>query len=312
MKILNISTLKEGTYIKYPLYFKHGGLLLKGDTRISLEQINAIQRAGIMEVFECESDLESKMLKQGVRGKMIMLSDLHIGNKLRKAIYHENGGLLLAKDHIVTKELIEQFKRKRIIFVYEELSIGDIVEKDMGKKEEKEVFDPLIESESLKKIDQELLEEVSDEIICAGEPLEDLLGKNKRKWETEEIKQEFQSIRDKTVDKTSEILDMLKNGNGLDIEETQKVVDDIIDKLVKNKNLLLAVNSLKTPNNYILGHSINVCTLSISVGTTLGYARKQILELGIGALLHDIGMLKVPYEIAFKPGQLTPDEFFEI
>jgi len=54
---------------------------------------------------------------------------------------------------------------------------------------------------------------------------------------------------------------------------------------------------------------MNVCILALTFGRTLGLEKEQLDNLGLGALLHDIGKMQVPLEILNKPGQLTEEEF---
>jgi len=49
--------------------------------------------------------------------------------------------------------------------------------------------------------------------------------------------------------------------------------------------------------------------LSLTLGRSLGLSKDELNELGLGALLHDIGKMKTPLEVLNKPGKLTPDEF---
>jgi HD-GYP domain-containing protein (c-di-GMP phosphodiesterase class II) len=55
-----------------------------------------------------------------------------------------------------------------------------------------------------------------------------------------------------------------------------------------------------------------VCLLSINIAASANYSEKQIIEIGMGALVHDVGMLLIPKEIRFKKGKITEDEWFEI
>jgi len=56
-------------------------------------------------------------------------------------------------------------------------------------------------------------------------------------------------------------------------------------------------------------HAINVALLSALTGMRLGYGGEALKELILGALLHDLGKLKIPSEILNKPGCLSDDEF---
>jgi HD-GYP domain-containing protein (c-di-GMP phosphodiesterase class II) len=52
-----------------------------------------------------------------------------------------------------------------------------------------------------------------------------------------------------------------------------------------------------------------VCVLALALGRHLGYDRERLNILGIGAMLHDIGKLRVPTELLDKPQALTREEF---
>lgn len=56
-------------------------------------------------------------------------------------------------------------------------------------------------------------------------------------------------------------------------------------------------------------HSVNVTFFAMSLGLGLGLNEDDLIDLGLGTLLHDVGKLKVPDYILKKPGKLTADEF---
>jgi HD-GYP domain-containing protein (c-di-GMP phosphodiesterase class II) len=55
-------------------------------------------------------------------------------------------------------------------------------------------------------------------------------------------------------------------------------------------------------------HSVHVCIFAVKVGIGLGYSVTQLAELALGALLHDVGMLRVPRSILEKSEKLTAEE----
>ena len=64
--------------------------------------------------------------------------------------------------------------------------------------------------------------------------------------------------------------------------------------------------------DYLYSHSINVGILASGIGMALEYSENQLLDLCVSALLHDIGLLKVPEKIIKKPGKLDKDEFAQV
>ena len=55
-------------------------------------------------------------------------------------------------------------------------------------------------------------------------------------------------------------------------------------------------------------HSLEVAATARVVGERLGLTRAEIVEVELGALLHDVGKLRLPPHILGKPGQLSEDE----
>lgn len=62
-------------------------------------------------------------------------------------------------------------------------------------------------------------------------------------------------------------------------------------------------------SNCLPGHSIRTALLAMSLGQELGLREVEITEIGVGALLHDIGKLFLPREILDKPCKLSDQEF---
>lgn len=104
----------------------------------------------------------------------------------------------------------------------------------------------------------------------------------------------------------------LEKRHSLNIRMVKQQVDGIIDELLMNRNIMLNLSDIRTFDDYTFAHSVNVCILSIMTGITMGYNHLQLSELGLGALLHDIGKIRVSIDILNKPGDLTSEEFLEV
>jgi len=98
----------------------------------------------------------------------------------------------------------------------------------------------------------------------------------------------------------------------IDVEKVKVMVNNIIDELLGNEDILYNLSEIKSVDDYTFEHSVNVCILSLITGVGLGFNKDELMELGTGAMLHDIGKLRVSDIILKKPSQLTVDEFEEI
>ncbi|MFC5451991.1 HD-GYP domain-containing protein [Paenibacillus aestuarii] len=86
----------------------------------------------------------------------------------------------------------------------------------------------------------------------------------------------------------------------------------MIDDLSTHRGAMVMLNNMNIKDDYLFQHSVNVGIYAIMLGISFGYSRENLETLGLGALLHDIGKMKVPLEILRKPGSLTDAEFEEM
>ncbi|MDI6600523.1 MAG: HD-GYP domain-containing protein [Thermoanaerobacteraceae bacterium] len=107
----------------------------------------------------------------------------------------------------------------------------------------------------------------------------------------------------------AETMEMIKLSRTVDAYEAMKVVDSIMDDILSNPDVMVNLTDIRSVNDYTFAHSVNVCVLSLVLGTSLGYNQLRLRELGMGALLHDIGKNMIPNDIINKQGPLTPEEY---
>lgn len=108
------------------------------------------------------------------------------------------------------------------------------------------------------------------------------------------------------------VMEDVAAGDSINFSAVSNTVNKIIDELIYNRNIMINLEDIKTVDSYTFSHSVNVCVLSVITGINLGYNQLRLRELGIGALLHDIGKVMVPQAILNKPEPLTDEEFEEM
>lgn len=101
----------------------------------------------------------------------------------------------------------------------------------------------------------------------------------------------------------------LKAGNPIDVDAFKEVATSFIDSIFRNQDALSCIAMIKQKDAYLLEHSINVATLITIFAKHLRLDREIIEELATGALLHDIGKIKVDDAVLNKPGKLSDNEF---
>ncbi len=94
----------------------------------------------------------------------------------------------------------------------------------------------------------------------------------------------------------------------LNLWKARVVVNYFIDLIHADSAALLGVATLKNYDEDTYHHSVNVCMLSLLIGSHLNLDRTLLITLGLAGLLHDIGKVRVPREILAKPAELTHEE----
>jgi len=101
-------------------------------------------------------------------------------------------------------------------------------------------------------------------------------------------------------------------GTSVKLGQAKKIIRGFIDLITEDEDFLIGLTTIKNIGSYTLNHSVNVSILSIAMGLKLNLQRKDIIELGIAGLFHDIGKIGISETIIDKPGPLTPTEYGEI
>jgi putative nucleotidyltransferase with HDIG domain len=98
----------------------------------------------------------------------------------------------------------------------------------------------------------------------------------------------------------------------LDYEEISSTVDMLVQQVFDQNDLFQQMRKMMGQDDYLFTHSVNVSILCILLGRWLKCDDKEIKELGIAGILHDIGKINIPDNILNKPDKLTADEYEQI
>jgi len=128
---------------------------------------------------------------------------------------------------------------------------------------------------------------------------------NSKEWEHAE------AIYDKTLSFIKGLLSSIEEKGRADLSKLEVYANNIVSQLQGNSYLLMKVTE-KSDGFDLATHMVNVAIIAVKVGIGLEYAGGELSKLAQAALIHDIGMVKVPQNLLGKPGKLTPLEFEEI
>ncbi|MFQ5756395.1 MAG: HD-GYP domain-containing protein [Acidiferrobacterales bacterium] len=126
------------------------------------------------------------------------------------------------------------------------------------------------------------------------------------------VEQEVEVIRE-TYDEATvliqTIMEDVHQGKSIDTEGAKKVVAAMVKSVFRNPDALVCFAQRKKREHYSALHCLRVCIFALAFGRHLGFGEEELNLLGLGALLHDIGKMRVPDAILNKPGKLTEREY---
>ncbi|UII54213.1 HD-GYP domain-containing protein [Cytobacillus spongiae] len=100
---------------------------------------------------------------------------------------------------------------------------------------------------------------------------------------------------------------MFKTGRA--IRSFQKVFRDLLGCLKENPTALNLLATTKVHDHYIYNHSLNVAIYACQLALENGLPLNKIEEIGLGAILHDVGFAFISQETLNQPRKLTVEEY---
>ncbi len=117
----------------------------------------------------------------------------------------------------------------------------------------------------------------------------------------------------RAIDEYEHIAAAVAQGDELDRARVDTTVNLLLDRTREGKNEMIQLILMGgRVERKIAAGVINVTILSTIMGVVLKFTSHRLIQLATGALLHDIGMVKVPKSILQKKEKLSPEELNQI
>lgn len=115
-----------------------------------------------------------------------------------------------------------------------------------------------------------------------------------------------------TIKDIAEMILRFKSKNLLSVntfKQTDEIANGILHLMNTKDTALSSLSRLRKYDPYTFSHSINVFYVSVAIGSMVGLDKTRLSDLGISAILHDIGKMSIPKRILNKRSKLTDSEF---
>jgi HD-GYP domain-containing protein (c-di-GMP phosphodiesterase class II) len=139
-------------------------------------------------------------------------------------------------------------------------------------------------------------------VYVEDDRLEDVLVEDSR----------LSELKQATMKNMSSIIKNVHSCNSKDVKESLNIIEDLVDYIISMGDVNKSLYDIQTYDNYTFVHSLDTCIMASFLGLSHGFIEKELKELAVGAILHDIGKTKISSKIINKCGPLTDEEFIEI
>ncbi|MDR3248882.1 MAG: HD-GYP domain-containing protein [Treponema sp.] len=99
-------------------------------------------------------------------------------------------------------------------------------------------------------------------------------------------------------------------GDQVSFKGVAERVRDSLDRIKEDQRYLLRVlkNVENAQEDYLISHTVKSMIIAIIIGFYIKLPPHRLIELGVAALFHEIGMLKLPAKVYLSPNALSPAE----
>ncbi len=119
-------------------------------------------------------------------------------------------------------------------------------------------------------------------------------------------------IENSVREKVKDILERHTYQNNQELEELSKTADNIIATILEEDRVVEKIFDIRERSTDIYEHSISICSLSILTALKLKTDKSKIHDIGVGCLLHDIGLRYTTIDFTKKNiEELSPQELSE-
>lgn len=130
----------------------------------------------------------------------------------------------------------------------------------------------------------------------------EIISEDTIRYALHEIKQSFRELMDRPKKRKGSVQPYVA-------QPFKSVMNRIIEDLAGHRDAMIMLMNMGSVDHYLYQHSLNVCVYTTLLGMAHGYSQDELMTLGMGALLHDVGKTQISTNVLMKPDKLSDSEF---
>ncbi len=125
----------------------------------------------------------------------------------------------------------------------------------------------------------------------------------------QEVREESNRVMSRAIMFMGEVMLAMEQRRPIQLHKASRITQQIADIIRTDESILVGLASIKDYDEYTFSHSVNVSVLSMLIADRMGLHKSDTAQIGIAALLHDVGKTQIPQTILNKPDSLTAEEW---
>lgn len=256
-----------------------------------------------------------------MRFATIPIHDLPIGSTLGAPVHDARQIKLLSAGVQITESLLESLRQRSVHTVA--ISVADFGRikafKPQGKSRqahpERQALDVRLHTDHSRVLDtvsERLANEDNLQIAPSANPFAAATTKPGCVSYDRDFTQEMLKSHESTIDQLDSAMQACKNGDTSELEMIERAVQDALKDTSEDQDAVACLGANPSGYSYPGRHAKHFSMLATSMGVTLGLNESTLHELGVGCLIHDVGMMALDRRMFESRKVLEADEFMEI
>ncbi len=121
----------------------------------------------------------------------------------------------------------------------------------------------------------------------------------------EGLQQQWAGDHDLQVDSLREVFDESCNGKPGSVKRLRQQCEEILSRLEQDPDALVCLAGSPYSSEYPSRHAVHLASMAMAIGVEIGLDYPNLIELGIGCLIHDVGMQQVGLEWFHSKTQIS-------
>ncbi len=157
-----------------------------------------------------------------------------------------------------------------------------------------------IETQATRRLETELAQ-ANLAVNCTGRPFAEKVMRHGSARYDPARKRRFQDSYNDAAGRVGRLYNELQAGASVELHTAEQVSRESLAQAQEDLDMFVTLSLSPTTQEYPFRHALKVTMLAMAIGTTLEWDEPTILELGVGCLIHDVGMLKLDAALYESP-----------